>query len=225
MTSSINIESIVEAVVQRLRRIEFDAADAESNQPTLVAKPCKAALQETLCLEQAVVSLEQLRDLPQDLTTLQVTSSAVVTPAVHDELRAKNIKLERIASAGKDTAESAEILVIGTSQLAASVTRSRNLLGCKTIACGDQIDEATRAASQRIVNDSSSRTVWYTSKPFAASLVSQGRGKTRAVQLMHPNQLAQATQEASPNLLILDRAHWNDAAVVRLLTQWSQVKK
>lgn len=226
MTNSINIESIVEAVVQRLRRVESDAAATNSTAQTQLGSPTHAAApQGVLSLEQSVVSLAQLRDIPNDLTTIQVTSNAVVTPAVLDELRAKKIELKRTANTENGTTETADILVIGTPQLASSVSRSRNLLGCKTTTCGEKIDEAARAVSQRIVNNSSSRTVWHTSKPFAASLVSQGRGKTRAVQLIHPNQLAQATQEASPNLLILDSAHWVDAAVVRLLTQWSQVKK
>lgn len=230
MTNSINIDSIVEAVVQRLRHVEVDAAKPAPGpqaapQPQSTPPACTTSSPKVLSLEQAVVSLEQLRDLPHNLTTLQVASTAVVTPAVHDELRAKSIKLQRLARADNPAAKLADILVIGTPQLAASVTRSRNLTGCKAITCGDKIDEAARAASQRIVDESTSKTIWYTSKPFAASLVSQGRGKTRAVQLAHPNQLAQATQEASPNLLILDSAHWTDSAVVRLLTQWSQVTK
>ncbi|GAB5402576.1 MAG: hypothetical protein Aurels2KO_08070 [Aureliella sp.] len=231
MSASINIEAIVEAVVARLQQQRNPSADiaprnssetgcASDNDSAAQQLEAAAGVKE---IDQPVVALEHLRGLLDDATTVTVRSNAVVTPAVMDELRSKNIKLQRKQAIGTANSSAKKILVLANGQLASVISRSRQLENCETVAIGDQTAQATRAATERIQRDSSARIVWQTPKPFAASLVSQGPGKTRAVQLNHPGQLQQAIQEASPNLLILDSAVWTDSAVVRLLSQWSQV--
>ncbi len=221
MSASINIEAIVEAVVARLQQRHPSADSEPDNQPATPQPQVAAGVKE---IDQQVVALEHLRGALTDVTTVQVRSDAIVTPAVMDELRSKNIKLRRTRSPHSSGPAAKKILLLSCGQLTSIVGRSRQLENCEALAIGDQTADATRAATQRIQQDSSARIVWHTPKPFAASLVSQGPGKTRAVQLNHPGQLQQAIQEASPNLLILDSALWTDSAVVRLLNQWSQVK-
>lgn len=223
MSASINIEAIVEAVVARLQHRNSSADTAKTT--IAIAPQAAESATGTLSIDAQVVALEQLRSGLDGIKTIQVRSSAVVTPAVLDELRSKKIALQRRPMLSATESDKKPICVIANPQLASLVQRARQLTHCETIPVGDRIDEATKAASQRIAADSTTRIVWHTTKPFAASLVSQGPGKTRAIQLSHPGQLQQAIQEASPNLLILDSATWTDAAVVRLLYQWSQVKK
>ena len=93
--SAQDIERIVSEVVRRLRQAGVEVQSAEES---VSASDTAEAGSTTCTVTDHVISLESIQDRLDNLQHLVVGARAVVTPAVRDALRERNITLERSAS-------------------------------------------------------------------------------------------------------------------------------
>jgi hypothetical protein len=218
------IEQIVRVVLQRLRS---DAAALQS--PTLafssqstVAEANADVLQPNpgeLVVTERVVTLDTLKGRLDGTLAIVVHPKAVVTPAVRDELRARNVRLVRQLSSGDNrNARRAPLLLITAHQQIA-------LLGKRV--CPQQSQslaiEDVNAALAAIVGHLSGGgvgAVWCSDSPFAAVAATLGQSQLRAVQLPELRDLAQAIDQAKPNVIVIDKRVWSEAAIANLIRNW-----
>ncbi len=64
---------------------------------TLNTDGTKPATASTLALDERLITLETLRDRLQGVSTLEVKPKAIVTPAVVDLLKERNVTLRRVS--------------------------------------------------------------------------------------------------------------------------------
>jgi len=87
------IEWIVSEVVRRLR--EAGAFSGPHDSASDPVRPGATSPQQTLVLEDRLITLETLRDQTHNVRRLEVRTRAIVTPAVVDWLNDQNIELIR----------------------------------------------------------------------------------------------------------------------------------
>ena len=86
------IERIVREVIRRLREME---TGNHRQSPVAATSSREAENVCTLTIEKHVVTLATLEGRLDGVERLLVPNNAVVTPSVHDELRDRNIALDR----------------------------------------------------------------------------------------------------------------------------------
>ncbi|HBE70177.1 MAG TPA: hypothetical protein DDW52_18670 [Planctomycetaceae bacterium] len=221
-SQELNIDSIVKAVVARLRELApsaapVDATTTETNQTSNHHR-----------IDSSPVTLVDLRkELGRDwsqVKVLEVPTGAVVTPAVKDELRAAGIELQQFRAPASRTDVSQDSFrswLVAETDFAKRLAQRSDISGWKCQAFPDLL-AATQRVGRHVKESPKHRVVWHTPKPFAATLVSQEAGKSRCVQLHHPDQLPAAMAQATPNIIILDANLWEEQAVVQLLKRWCE---
>ncbi len=239
------IESIVRMVIDRLRDGLLTSGEVTSATPTAIVSTAKTTTPAaptspgTLVIEDSVITLQSLGDRLSGVTTLQVSKRSVVTPAVHDELRKRKIKLVRgttnaatpstntsssnLAATNTTTnssSKSAVTMNVIASDAKLKVVRGVNkLIAVQSIV--DHVDTDKLASSLTMGN---TRTLWCSALPFAAavSLASQAP-RLRSITLSQAADLQRAVREANPHVIVVDEKHWTSFQVARLVQAWSQI--
>lgn len=222
---SAEIEAIVKVVLQRLKTVvapmDAEAADTAERVPTakLPSTPAHAEARatEVFRLDSRLVTLEMLRGQLAGINTVQVHPKAIVTPAVMDELRAKNIRLIRDAQA--NTTSSARydqrMLVVWEAQKLSPLAASFECLASSHHSSAD----VGRIAAH--LNSGGLAALWCTRTPFAAIRAAATNPVLKAVQIERPEDLVRATREAEPNVIIVDDTRWQPTQLTHLAHEWA----
>ena len=239
--SSIEIEQIVRVVMQRLAA----AGDLISG----VGSIADTELSE-LVLRQRVITLASLEGQTlKGKQRLRVHPRAVVTPAVHDELRKFKVELVRDAASPTKAATAASSTlksdVIAKPGLVAKTTAGLSSATAPILVCGSALwfgslsrhlcpkqamvqpcdDAAAIGLLKQHKARGGARAVWLTSTPFAASVAVAQAACCRAVLLPGLSELRAALDQANPECLIIDASRTTVAAIgniVKIVARFSK---
>lgn len=221
------MEAIVRAVLQRLR--DAPSARSEHGGPTgsdsLANKIVEPQGRTALRLEQPLVTLEHLRDRWNGLSVLQVPARCVLTPAVVDEMRLRGVTLERFAATASTNSTSPEttngkLLVLATKGNQSGLAERLVQHHVKLRWLEQDSDEAGLAEVRRHVATADQFCLWCASRPFAAMKACCRDARVSAVQLSQIEDLAQAMDEARPNVIVVDATRWRPVAIAQLTNSW-----
>ncbi len=213
------IEDIVRVVLQRLQS-DVVAPPATQTAPAqrTATEPVKTNPGEVHIADR-VVTLETLKGRLDGTQTVVIHPKAVVTPATRDELRSRNIRLVRQLLATRTLSTRAAPLLL--------VTTSAQLLVLGKRVCSQQAqslagtnDIATLAAIEKHLSSGGVGAVWCSDTPFAAIAATFGKAHLRAIQLSDLRSLSPAIEQARPNVIVVDRQSWREAAVANLIRNW-----
>ncbi|QDV21983.1 hypothetical protein [Aureliella helgolandensis] len=212
------IDIIVRTVIERVRSMSAGAAqDPLPNAPSTVSSS-------TLELAHSLVTLESLRGRLDGIQTVQVPPQAVVTPAVQDELRQRNVQLLRSKPASTpQSGPPSQLLVLAPAEM------EQHLASQVAQAGGDfcRSTQATKADLSQIelhIHHPAHRALWCTDQPFAAQVacLRSQHQELRAVQISGLADIQQAVTEAEPSVLILNQRDWTTAAIGNALRAWNR---
>lgn len=206
--SSAEIETIVSVVLKRLQ--SMTAAPIVTQDSGSAAED--AHLLQLSC---SLVTLESLRDRLSDISVVQVPKHAVVTPAVVDELRSRGISLQKIDSTASDSCVSASPLLVISPPGRQIDQGDSSIVQVQSNRCPD---EARLLARHVAVQNG--RGIWWTIHPYSAALACRSKQEIRAVQLLRPEDLGRAIDQANPNVLILDDQNWSSGNITNVLGAW-----
>jgi hypothetical protein len=232
-----NVEEIVRLVIQRLGEsgIARSSYSPVSAQSEWKASESDSGFQQAaqLIVPGRVVSLADIQDRLDNVRTIQIAASALLTPAVKDELKRRSISVVR--AQGKSTQDNAtgvagdngnqhrlRVFLPSTKPINWNVWRN----GCQVIQAilTDSTRPVTDVAND-ILNDwqDTDKSIWCTPQPFAALIafsISAPKKGMRALGLSEPGDLLQAVNEAQPNLLVLDDRRWTAHQIFNLSKNW-----
>ncbi len=213
------IEDIVRVVLQRL---QSDVVASPATQTTPVQRTTVETMNTNpgeVHLADRVITLETLKGRLDGAQVFVVHPKAVVTPATRDELRSRNIRLVRQLPATQSHSKRVAPLLLATT--------SEQLLVLGKRVCSQQAqslastnDNATLAAIENHLSNGGAGAVWCTDTPFAAIAATFGRRQLRALQLSDLRSLSPALEQARPNLIVVDKQSWREAAVANLIRSW-----
>ena len=194
------IERIVRDVMLRLEQTNKNTNRVLPVKPTTAPTTATAAA----TLTDRVISLEQIRDL-RDITQLKVPTNAIVTPAVHDELRSRKIQLVK-----GDTANSAagyhggKQIQIGCLESNRQVIESHfanNPNYSVAIQSEKRVSWLVANIAKRLGHREN--IILIVNEPFNAVCQANRHSNVRAAAIQSSEQLAQAKKEINANMMVL----------------------
>ena len=212
------IEDIVRVVVQRLR-VGIAAPPVPATpvfqQLANIIQPAAGEIQ----VSDRVVTLESLKDILVDAQAIVVHPRAVVTPAVVDELRKRNIRLVRqLPIPSSQAQQPAPLLLVTAQELLPVLSKRVCALQATTISAQDAASTASHI--EQNLSDGKLGAIWCSATPFASVAATYGHTRLRAMQLTDLRDLSRAIDQAQPNLLILDCHTWTAPAIANLVRNW-----
>ena len=212
------IEDIVRVVVQRLRA----GVAAPPVPATPIVHPLANIIQPAageIRVSDRVVTLESVKDILVDTQAIVVHPKAVVTPAVVDELRKRNIRLVRqLPIQSTQSKRPAPLLLVTTQELLPALSRRVCSQQATTISAQDAVSTASQI--EQNLSDGNFGAIWCSATPFASVAATYGHTRLRAMQLTDLRDLPRAIDQAQPNLLILDCQTWTAPAIANLVRNW-----
>lgn len=223
--SAAEIEQIVSVVLARLRSMNALQLNVPAATSTNTQEPAPSVPVSELVIDEKLVTLESLRGKLSDVQTVAVRSSAIITPAVIDELKDHKISLVR-----KSFEAQAEAKPFSPSNLAddpgaylfvmeTTEPRMNQLPGQVLQSRSNQVADAKRIAAH--INGGGKAAVWCTDKPFAAATITAATPALKHVHLRAPEEISTALKEVVPNVVVVDSRQWNERMIVELLRIWS----
>ncbi len=225
-TSSEEIERVVQVVLQRLRDFAplTSQGIAEQNSAAQAEQVTQHKISDTalLVLNDPVISVATIQDRLAGIKQVCVPIQSVVTPAVKDLLRGKQIAISRVermpqraGSQSMVTSGSRPALVCGTATWLNSVAKQIPSLvdvkiGCETN-CLESISRHLQCAGNRVL--------WVADRPFAAACQASKNGHAFA-QITVLADLECALDETGAELIIVNARNWTVAAVCNLVRAW-----
>jgi hypothetical protein len=138
---------------------------------------------------------------------------------VKDVLRQYSIRLVRqFPNATSKIATSAPLLLVTSEAQHPTLSQRVCSLQATTLAASDAA--AIVFAIEQHLHDGKLGAVWCSDTPFASVAATYGHTSLRAMQLFDLQDLPRATEQAQPNVLILDGRAWNAPAVGNLVRNW-----
>jgi hypothetical protein len=228
------IQEIVRLVVERLsethRSPGLSAGQPPLNALQNIRKGVEPHAEKARVISGKVIALRDIEEQLDDISAIRVAPTALLTPAVKDELRRRGIAVRRDCGAG-----SVKPLTNATEDSVA-VRPMRLLLPAskRTICESSQqtlqpvvVDEHRSAAeiARWLSGDweKGDRAIWCSPEPFAALVAISALSRNdemRAVGLFEPADLIQAVREAQPHVLIVDDRKWLAHQVLKLARNW-----
>ena len=212
------IEDIVRVVVQRLRAgVAAPPVPATPvvHQLANIIQPAAGEIR----VSDRVVTLESVKDILVDTQAIVVHPKAVVTPAVVDELRKRNIRLVRqLPIQSTQSKRPAPLLLVTTQELLPALSRRVCSQQATTISAQDAVSTASQI--EQNLSDGNFGAIWCSATPFASVAATYGHTRLRAMQLTDLRDLPRAIDQAQPNLLILDCHTWTAPAIANLVRNW-----
>lgn len=218
------IETIVRRVLESTRSLDSAVRQDSSDGATAGA--------ETSVLSESVVTLETVSPLLGYCKSITVSASAVVTPAVKDELRTRGVALLRATSTqtGKtvsetqhfsETSASGRIVVFGPkSKVLQASALTEDVKFNSVASCGQPEPEAIEV--QRLLKSTGTRVLWCSSVPYAAMAVASRVGGMAAIYLPILSDFRVAIAQSQPDVLIVDDRAWSAASLARLARNWTR---
>lgn len=235
--AQLDIDRIVREVLRRLQeqlpgagaagpeKQAPDGANPHGSVPpaTAAPAPCPPTDRRTLAVGERVVTLATLAGRLDGVQRVRVSPGSLVTPAVRDELRKRQIELVRGAASAPATVPTDVPFVVGVAAVSqdagALVSNVCGELGAdRCVPSGGLIDVVQALA--RAVVDQRQRAVLLTSQPVAAVCLANRRRGVRAAWGCHAAAVSQAVQTLGANLLVLDPAAHGVHELRRMVQQF-----
>lgn len=187
-------------VRQVLARLEQAGANGSAGDPQ--------AHTSDLIVDGRLVTLDALEGKLSDKQRVVVGQRAVVTPAVHDELRDRQIELVRCNRHAADSAQkelnAAEKLIVGAPDRTLAIAAVRSLEEKHSIVAATNMAELVRELGRRIANSSDARGVLLTEQPVAALCLANRHRQIRAAAAVDQATVFEAARTISANLFVVD---------------------
>lgn len=174
-------------------------------------------------IQKRLLTLADVGDSWSGITTLEVPTGSVVTPAVKDELRARGIVLKRFASCEASPAPA------GPSRLMVmTVAGTKSELGNQLAAAAATVQPVASDCPSALKTlakyfaESGTACIWCSPRPFAAVRETLSLPSVTAVHLVKLEHLSPAVEQVSPNTLILNDSDWTASAVANLARTWTR---
>ncbi len=210
------IEDIVRVVVERLRTgvaaplVQATAITPERNVEAIAGE---------VTLSERVITLESLTDQLVGTKAILVHPKAVVTPAVKDLLRQKNIRLVRqLPSKVSKTSRPAPLVLVANESSQQMLSKRMCTQQATLITARDAASDVSTIEQHLAAGKVGA--VWCSETPYANVAATLGSKTLRAVQLFGLQDLPHAIEQARPNVLILDGRTWNPSAITNLVSNW-----
>ncbi|KLU02885.1 hypothetical protein RISK_005181 [Rhodopirellula islandica] len=203
-SNSVDIASIVEQVLRRLR----DQSGTSVSTSKAITSGESAHV-----LSDKVISVDVIQSIPSGVTQVQL-SGGIVTPAAHDEMRARGITVAGSKSTG------------AAANQPASKTGKR-FIQLHTDASSKSIrDSLTRQLSLRGLDHcpKAHRSVVVTARP-AAALIARIQSGSRAVLITRLEDISRFASEVDADTFVLDMQHFNLVALVNAANTIAQLPK
>jgi hypothetical protein len=226
-----DIETIVQMVVDRLRERSSVAVAAQTPLAAPASVGIQVPLPGTLCLSSRIVSMDDIQSRLEGTHTLQIQKKTLLTPAVRDELRSRNIKLVRAdldlsASTVAGQSCSVDFLIVADKKKFSVAAAVASKLSPRFVDAEFEPREVVKHLLKVRSTADHNRMIWCASQPYAAQAAcAEYATQLRAVALLQAADLRQAVHEVSPALLILDDQRWSGFQVAQLILAWSQLKQ
>lgn len=219
--SAAEIEAIVRVVLQRVRALPRGSEGGPAHIAGLPSTSPAAQSTSTsndLKVQDQVVSLDCVAGRLEGISTLSVLAKAVITPAVHDELRSRKIVLQRLqplsATSTALRGRSSNLLCVAQAEWQSVLLPSVEFITATSNCSAD----TGRVAAH--INSGGTAAIWCSKTPFAALRTASKNSALAPVQLHRLQDFARAHQEATPNLIILDSETWDSNRTLQLAEQW-----
>ncbi len=175
-----------------------------------------------LRIQKKLLTLADVRDSWSGITTLEVPTGSVVTPAVKDELRARGIVLTRFTSCEASLAAAGQgrLLVMTVAGTKGELMNKLGAAGTVQPVASDS-PSALRTLGKYFA-ESGIACIWCSPRPFAALRETLSLPSVTAVQLGKLEHLSQAVEQVSPNTLVLNDSDWTASAVANLARTWTR---
>ncbi len=219
MNNSRQVDEIVRLVVERLR-----SGVADDREPAA----------EVMELQGSIVSLRDVEGRLDGIERVRVAPTALLTPAVQDELRRHGVAVERGGMQHVRAVNQPRIQLASPAQTIQVFASPERLASLSSVGKNGSIHvNPCKASIAETVTDicarrhasagqSEMRFVWWTALPFAASAAIHAIGDGLRLACLHdPMDLGRAIDEMQPNLILLDDRHWPAYQVVKVLRTWS----
>ncbi len=214
-----DIEDIVQVVLHRLKSMSARPSPGSSATQDKPQPPQTAASAGVLQLDQRLITLRDVEQRWDAVNELRVPAGAVITPAVQDELRAREIRIVRgLVSVASQT--TAPIDNVSSMLIMVEATRRSALSWPGTLATASFNPMADLGRIAAHLNGGGQAAIWCSARPFAAAASVHGHRRIRAIQLPDSGELERAVRESDPNLIIVDDHHYTGQQVVDLARRW-----
>lgn len=234
MSSVVNQQydrAAIEAIVRKvLSRLPGAANAACANSATNVAnvKPCETVSsiqaqqnQQSFECDAKVITMETLRGKLNNIKTLRVKPKTIVTPAVRDELRDRNIRIAFDLGSANPANGPATIL-LGT-----TCNATGNSLRDQLVANGTQVqlhvEKSVAQLAAKVSNKiaSSMPGLIVTDQPYTAACSANRNSNVRAVVVGDPNELRAANAELNPNCVVIKQGNEGQFNLAYVLNQFT----
>ncbi|MGC3970800.1 MAG: hypothetical protein QM775_26735 [Pirellulales bacterium] len=218
--SAAEIERLVREAIARLSA----AAPAQESSPkTEPAKPAALPAADVLEVAAQVVTLAEIDGRLGDKRRLVVGPKAVITPAVRDVLRQRNVTLERRAIGAKTSGAATKAAI--TVGLAARADAGRLVERLRRDGYAvQQLAQAGLAAAVRELADDvargGSRGLLLADEAEAAVVALNRRSGVRAVGGDDPSAVARAAAAVAANTLVVRPAGKSEFLLQRIVAAW-----
>jgi hypothetical protein len=231
---NLNIEQIARMVIQRLTDSGLLSTSNPAPSATVALNDLVPVRNKAeIIIPGQVVSLKEIKDKLDGINKIQVSASALLTPAVKDELRSRGVSVVRISdSVPKEGFSHGFDGRNGQLRLHVFMpdNKSINWHGWGKANCflNLQVTDSKQPVAytvKKIISDwqNTDRVILCTTQPYAALIELAKSGVQcgiRSLTVYEPGELIRAVSEANPNLLVLDERRWSAHQVFNLSKSW-----
>lgn len=197
------VDKIVREVMLRLQGLE--KTSATTNSPAATTTPENAG---ALVVNEKVVTTILLRDRLKKQSEVQVQQKAIVTPAVLDELKDRNIRLTRMNETHTATTQTGNrnsapfICVARLSQPFVPTDWLREHWGPFDQCCESDFETLGKSLAERL--DETGRAICFASQPHRAVALLNRQPELRAAFARSNREVAEVITSLAANVLVVD---------------------
>ncbi len=206
------VETIVREVLLRLKS-DLSFENPVSSKPIRHTSTDETNGNHSVCLTDKVVTLESLRGKLSDTKQVRVQSSAIVTPAVKDELR--QLKIELIFNAKKQDRNKNRQLCVARLTDHFVATEWLKPIGSVSVCCGDNYEQVAanlvdqlcldrNTASERHEDAKPEKAICIAAHPFVAGALLNREQQLRAAFARTEREVSEIKATLNANVLILE---------------------
>ena len=191
----LNIQTVIEEVTRRVIALR----DSQSEHAVTVN--AESTDTGTTQIDAKVISTQQLNDLPQGLTAIQVAHKSLITPAAADWLREQNIDVRRVDAkviGGNENLDSKRSKWTQISIVSPELVCSTD--GTESFDC---IVKAAGRCAEAI--DHEERVILVTDSPSLALIILNRNQNIRAIEVSNTMELRKNADATFANLFVVDQ--------------------
>jgi hypothetical protein len=218
VAEAVDIEAVVREVLRRLGALS-SAAESPAPQSSVPSNSSAPPTNGSFALSDKLVTLAALDGRLSNTNQLVVSRSAIITPAVKDELKRRGIALIRRDADSQTLAEVRLLATVANCSFSTSARKSLTQAahGIEWIECHatnslvGAIQELTRQVKHRSLPG-----FVLTSQPIAAALIANRDANIRASSAADLRSLDEAIAQVGANLIAVDPTRISSAVLSRI---------